>query len=114
MAEDLLSQLVTGAFTTTLGVILGWALAALRREGERRADLTEQQVRERDESRDSMRLLLGYRLSDLFRRYVIQGDPITTAQKHEVEDVYEHYRDFGGNGEGTRKYKEIMALKTTD
>lgn len=112
--DDLISQVTIACFTTVLGALVGAAFTKIAKDRESREKLTQEQVRERDENRESMRLLLGYRLSDLFRRYVVEASPITTAEKHEVEDVYEHYHAYGGNGEGTRKYKAIMALKTTD
>lgn len=114
MEDPFVYQLALSALTSALGIAVGWGMQGLRSARERRDDLNERQVRERDENRAAMRLLLGYRLSDVFRRYVVEGQPITTAEKHEVEDIYVHYHAYGGNGEGTRKYREIMSLKVKD
>lgn len=112
--QEIIVQVASLCMTSALSIVVGWAMSGLRHAHERRVGLNEQQVHERDQQRAIMRLLLGYRLSDLFRRYVVEGREITTAEKHEVEDVYDHYHSMGGNGEGTRKYREIMALKTSD
>lgn len=107
-------QLAEFVLTTALGILVGWAMKGARAARERSRQMSEQQVRERDEMRADMRMLLGFRLSDLFRRYVVAGEDISTAEKHEAEDLYLRYHGLGGNGEGTRKYRAIMALKTTD
>lgn len=109
-ALQLAGQLAVMAVTG----LAGWLAGRLREARRTAREDREREVRERDESRSMMRLLYFYRLNDLFKQYVVAGDDISAAEKHEVEEVYHYYHDaLGGNGEGTRMFNEIMALKTS-
>lgn len=105
-------QLGMSAITAALGVAVGWAMNGLRNAGKKSREEVERQQAQRDEDRAIQRLLLFYRLHDLFERYVVKGDEITSSDKHEIEEVYRHYHDLGGNGEGTRMYHALMELQT--
>lgn len=88
--------------------VAGWFGGRVREAAKERNERNASELKERDGNRAILRLLLYYRLKDLFAQYVINGMPITSADKHEVEEIYSHYHDRGGNGEGTRMYREIM------
>lgn len=106
MQEDIYQLLFQIAPMVATGII-GWLSGKLRGAAKARSDA----LRERDDDRAIMRLLLYYRLKDLFKQYVVDRGQITSADKHEVEEVYTYYHDRGGNGEGTRMYREIMELQ---
>ena len=106
LAMQLAMMALTGAVGWLRGKISG--AAKERREAAKRSD------QERDQSRSIQRLLLFYRLKDLFDQYVVRGDDISSADKPEIEEVYRYYHEvLGGNGEGTRMYKALMDLRTT-
>lgn len=102
----ILPQLIMSAVTG----IAGWAIGKMRGVAQERDRKEKQRVKERDDARAIDRLLLGYRLQDIHREFVVGGKPCSAAEKHEAEEVYQLYHGLGGNGAGTRMYQEIMAL----
>lgn len=90
----------------------GWLGGKIKGAAKEREQRSEREARERDDTRAIVRLLLYYRLKDMFTNYVINNAEISSADKHEVEEIYRYYHDgLGGNGEGTRMYREIMELQ---
>ena len=113
MNDHLLWSLVPQVVMMVLTGVAGWLGGKLRGASRARKEEQADAARERDSMRAVNRLLLFYRLKDVFTKYVVDGEPITSADKHEVEELYEHYHDeLGGNGEGTRMYRAVMDLKT--
>lgn len=113
MDDMFVAQLAGQLAMMALTGVAGWLGGKLK--GMRNAHEEEQAktAEERDQTRAMLRLLMDYRLRDMFDEYVVRGEGISIADKHEIEVVYEYYHDtLGGNGEGTRMYKELMALKT--
>lgn len=111
--QPMLANLAIQVLMMALTGIAGWLGGKLKGAARARAEERERSDSERDSNRAVLRLLLFYRLKDLFDQYVVRGDSITAADKHEVEELYEHYHtDLGGNGEGTRMFKAIIDLKT--
>lgn len=90
--------------------VLGWALGALREKAKAARDSKEAETKARDETREAIRLLYYYQLNELHRVYVDNAQPISTADKEKVREVYETYKALGGNGVGTQLYGEIMAM----
>lgn len=90
--------------------VLGWALGALREKAKAAKESREAETRERDETREALRLLLYYQLTDLHHIYVEKGCACSAADKEKVREVYETYKGLGGNGVGTQLYGEIMAV----
>ena len=110
---SILMGLVPQLLMMVLSGIVGWLGGKIKGAAKEREEARNKSTRERDESRSIQRLLLYYRLHDLFEEYVIKGADISSADKHEIEEVYNYYHNLGGNGEGSRMYRELMALKTT-
>lgn len=108
-----LMQLVLQLLMMALTGAVGWLGGKIKGAAKEREESRARDSKERDDIRSIQRLLLYYRLKDLFDEYVVNGDSISSADKHEVEEVYNHYHDLGGNGEGSRMYKEIMNLRTS-
>lgn len=107
--EPLTHQLVTMIVTTVMGTLIGWLLNGLRTRTEKLHEKTEQEREQREQNRKMLGELLFYRLEDLHRRYVVQGNPCSAADKQQVDDIYHHYHDeLGLNGPGTHMYNEIM------
>ena len=107
--DQIVTQLVIMAITAVAGGAWGW----LKGQNAERKKKAEESSRERDEQRAMLRLLLFYRLKDLFDEYVVREGSITSAEKHEIEELYAYYHGtLNGNSEGTRMYNELMALKT--
>lgn len=96
--------------TMAVASVAGWAVGKMRGAAQERERKEERRIKERDDARAIDRLLLGYRLQDIHREYVIGKRPCSAAEKHEAEEVYQLYHGLGGNGAGTRMYQEIMAL----
>lgn len=109
----MLMGMVPQLLMMVLSGIVGWLGGKIKGAAKEREEARNKSTRERDESRSIQRLLLYYRLHDLFDEYVVGGADISSADKHEIEEVYNYYHNLGGNGEGSRMYKELMALKTT-
>lgn len=106
--DQVLSQLLVMA----LSAIAGWLGGKLKGAAAERKKAEEEKHEERDSMRGMLRMLLYYRIKDLFEEYVVRGEPITGADKHEIEEIYDYYQSLNGNGEGRRMYKELMELKT--
>lgn len=104
-ALDITLMVLTGA--------VGWLRGKIAGAAKERREADAKTHAERDQSRAATRLLLWYRLKDLFDQYVVDGAPMSGGDKHEIEEVYKLYKEFGGNGEGTRMYHALMELKTT-
>lgn len=92
--------------------LVGWLGGKIKGAAKERELRSAQEAKERDDTRAIVRLLLYYRLKDMFASYVLDHAEISSADKHEVEEIYRYYHDgLGGNGEGTRMYREIMELQ---
>lgn len=108
-----IDQIATQLLVMAISAVAGWLGGKLRGAADERRKAEETRSDERDSVREAMRLLLFYRLHDLFDEYVVDGGSITAADKHEIEELYRIYHeDFNGNGEGSRIYHELMDLKT--
>ena len=95
--------------TTVMGTLIGWLLNGFKTKASQLHEKTQQEKIEREQNRKMLGELLFYRLVDLHRRYVVQGNPCSAADKQQVDDVYHHYHDeLGLNGPGTHMYNEIM------
>lgn len=103
------NDLVMMAVSTVVGTFLGWLLNGLRTKTYQLREKTEQEERERIQNRQMLGELLFYRLEDLHRHFVVEGNPCSAAEKRQVDDIYHHYHDeLGLNGPGTHMYNEIM------
>lgn len=109
----LIQTILPQALIMVLSGIVGWLGGKIRGAASEREESRKKNKKERDDMRAIQRLLLYYRLHDMFDQYVIHGDDISSADKHEIEEVYTYYHNLGGNGEGSRMYRELMALKTS-
>lgn len=90
----------------------GWLGGKIKGAAKEREQRSEREAKERDDTRAIVRLLLYYRLKDMFSNYVLDHAEISSADKHEVEEIYRYYHDeLGGNGEGSRMYREIMEMQ---
>ena len=103
IVAQLVMMILTGVASWLGGKIRGAAAERKKRE--------EKEEQEKHTSREVQRLLLFYRLKDLYTDYVINAKPITSSDKHEIEEAYTYYHNLGGNGEGTRMYGKMMELK---
>lgn len=102
-------QLVMMLVTTVTGTVIGWLMNGFKTKASQLHEKTQQEEVEREQNRKIVGELLFYRLEDLHRRYVVQGNPCSAADKRQVDDVYRHYHDeLGLNGPGTHMYNEIM------
>lgn len=105
MTQQFMMMLVT----TVTGTVIGWLLNGFKTKARQLHEKTQQEEVEREQNRKMLGELLFYRLEDLHRRYVVQGNPCSAADKQQVDDVYHHYHDeLGLNGPGTHMYNEIM------
>lgn len=110
MDTMMLVQTVGQLAMMALTGIAGWlggkikTLKAQQEQKDAQAKLTQQMLK----------MLLFYRLRDLYTDYVTDGKPVSSAEKKDIEELYELYHDeLGGNGEGTRMYNELMQLKVS-
>lgn len=107
--EPGLPMLAFSVLTTILGTLVGWAMNGAKNKGSQLKEKTEQEREEREENRKMLGELLYYQLEDLHRRYVVEGEACSAADKQRVEAVYRHYHGvLGLNGPGERMYLEIM------
>ena len=112
MDSQVISQVAGQIVMMALMGIAGWLGGKIKGAQAEHEKNKQEDVKERDQNRSVQRVLLYYRMQDLFRKYVAEGEPITSAEKHQIEELYELYKGLGGNGEGQRMYKELIALKT--
>lgn len=102
-------QLVMMLVTTVTGTVIGWLMNGFKTKARQLHEKTEQERVEREQNRAALGELLFYRLDDLHRRFVVECEPCSAADKQQVDDIYRHYHDeFGLNGPGTHMYNEIM------
>lgn len=97
------------AVTTVMGTVIGWLLSAIKTNTAQLCNISRREHEERAQNRAMLGELLFYRLEDLHRRFVVEGNPCSAAEKQQVDDIYRHYHDeLGLNGPGTHMYNEIM------
>lgn len=114
MDEMMVSQIAGQLAIMVLTGVASWMGGKFKGMHKERELQQQKSERERDQTRAMLRLLIYYQLKNLFSKYVVEGAQIASSDKHEIEEIYTYYHDtLGGNGEGTRMYKELMALKTT-
>lgn len=102
-------QLIMIVATTVMGTVIGWLLNGFKTKVNQSHEKVEQEEVERKQNRVVLGELLFYRLEDLHRRFVIEGNTCSAAEKQQVDDIYHHYHDeLGLNGPGTHMYNEIM------
>lgn len=102
-------QLVMMLVTTVTGTVIGWLMSGFKTKASQLHEKTQQERVEREQNRAVLGELLFYRLDDLHRRFVVEGEPCSAADKQQVDDIYRHYHDeLGLNGPGTHMYNEIM------
>ena len=107
--EQIVTQLIIMAVTAVAGGAWGW----LKGQNAERKKKKDESNKERDEQRAMLRMVLFFLLKSNFDTFVVRGESITSAEKHEIEELYRFYHEtLNGNSEGTRMYNEIMALKT--
>ncbi len=113
MSDQIVTMLIVQVVMLVITGVAGWFGGKVKGMKTERDETAEKTKKERDYVRAIARLLLYYRLKDLHRLYVVGGQPISSGDKHEVEDIYKYYHDIlGGNGEATRMYRAIIELKT--
>lgn len=113
MNDQVITMLVVQLAMMAITGVAGWFGGKVKGIKTERDENAQKAEEERDYTRAIARLLLYYRLKDIHRNYVIEGQAISSGDKHEVEEIYRYYHDIlGGNGESTRMYKAIMELKT--
>lgn len=105
----MLAQLLLQLLMMVVTALCGWLGGRIRGAANEREERARQTSVERDLYRKTMRALLRFCLTDLHRRYVVEGRPCTAADKQWAQEIYELYHALGGNGSGTRMYEEIMA-----
>lgn len=111
-AAEIVGAVLPQIIVTVLSAIAAGLYGRMKGAAKEREEARRKNDRERDDVRAILRLLLYYRLRDLFEEYVVQEGDISSSDKHEIEEVYTFYHELGGNGEGTRMYRELIALKT--
>ena len=110
----IITQIIGQLAMMAITGIAGWLGGKLKGAKTEREQHQQQATEERDQMRAMVRLLLYYRLHDLFEEHVVDQEAISSSDKREIEELYNYYHDtLHGNGEGTRMYRELMDLKTT-
>ena len=112
MTDQLTTMICAQVIMMALSGAVGWLSGKIKGAQSEREKSKQEDAAERDRSRDIQRILLFHKIQDLFEDHVIREDAVTSAEKREIEELYNLYRQLGGNGEGERMYKELMALKT--
>lgn len=111
-ADMMIWQMGAQVIMMVLSAVAGWFGGKIKGAKTEREQKEKESQEEREQNREANRLLLSYRIQDLFEEHVQKGQSITSAEKHEIEKLYKIYKNLGGNGEGKRMYDELMALKT--
>ena len=105
-------------FSTILGTVLGWLSnmvkeksAALKEQKQAKAKEDTAMKEALEQNRSMLGELMFYRLEDLHRRYVINGEDCSATEKQQVERIYRSYHEILNlNGAGTKMYQQIMSL----
>lgn len=61
--------------------------------------------------RDGMRSLLRCEIVRAHKEYVVRGEPMSLEDLEYVAKTYESYHALGGNGTGTRLWRDIEATE---
>lgn len=94
--EDMLSEAVKWAVPAALGAI---------------AALVGGLWRQNRAVREGLRSLLRCEIVKAHKEYVVRGDPMSLEDLEYVGKTYEAYHALGGNGTGTRLWKDIEATE---
>jgi hypothetical protein len=126
IATALISALATAVVSNTLGNALNRQIVKKMDEGEAKRDAARLEQAESEKRRqqeheevmaridtleDGMRSVLRAEIVRLHRRGTRNG-LASLEDKEYMERTYQSYHRSGGNGIGTRLYKEFMALPT--
>lgn len=60
--------------------------------------------------RAGIKILLHKIIVDDYNKFVLNKMPITVDQRNEVQDVYNAYKQLGGNGTGDQMFRKIQEL----
>ena len=115
MDDPFISQLLMQAALMCLSGLLGWAGSAIKSAHRDHMDDKREYEERLKADRDVVQLLLYYRLKDEYHVHIGKGDPVTPAERRDLDRLYHLYHDeYGGNGGGTAMYKALCELPIQD
>lgn len=100
---SMLGWVISPILSLIVGVLAGKLSLMIKSEKEREVKRDE----EHEALMSGMRELLKGQLYDMHRRYVVNKEPMSYAEKERADSVYNAYHGVYGNGTGTHIYEEI-------
>lgn len=101
MGNPIIQQLVSLAVAAAFGAITGYLGGRVKRLTARDRAIEE-----------GVRCMLRAEISRKYERYVVDGRPLTTEVRRELDEEWHAYHDgLGGNGTGETMYRELCEVR---
>ena len=113
MEGEYLQKIAIAIAPTAVTLCGGWIASITKRmeeEERRREERAEEEAEKREAERMALRALLRNELVRMHREWVEQKGYITLEALEFAKQTYDAYHALGGNGTGTRLYKDMRKL----
>ncbi|WP_322153670.1 hypothetical protein [Paratractidigestivibacter sp.] len=110
---DIEAVAVTAFVSGLVGAIVSGIVAALKSQGKKAVERSEEEKATDEAVKMGMRALLWRELKNIHEQAVKQNGLAVPDRKH-LEGVYAAYHGLGGNGTGTRLYTDAMNKPVLD
>lgn len=104
---NITSIVVPYLITTALGIVVGW-LSSKHKKIQEKEDFKQ---KENEALKAGVLALLRNEILRRYREYMSKGE-LTILDKENLEEMYEQYRNLGGNGMVKELMSELMQLPT--
>lgn len=110
---DIEAVALTAFVSGLVGAVVSGLVAALKSQGKKAVDRSEEERATDEAVKMGMRALLWRELNNIHEQAVEQHG-LTVADRKHLEGVYAAYHGLGGNGTGTRLYTDAMNQPVID
>lgn len=97
---------------TVLALVLGWVGGAWTKHHEKRTEEIKRIEQKQDANNKATRCLVRKEIIDGYDMFVRHEAPMTVERRHEYTELYESYKELGGNGVVDHLYEELVSQPT--
>lgn len=103
----MVEQIIVYLITTFLGIALGFVSSKLKKNKEK-----DEKERKKDETiEQGVQALLRNEIIRRYREFESKGE-ISILDKENLEEMFEQYKNLGGNGTVKKMMDDLLDLKT--
>lgn len=103
----MLEQIIIYLITTALGIALGFVTSKLKKNKEK----DEKEKKKEEAIELGVQALLRNEIIRRYREFESKGE-ISILDKENLEEMFEQYKNLGGNGTVKKMMDELLNLKT--